>query len=269
MVITASAVKELREKTGVGMMECKKALVESNGNIEAAIKFLREKGLAKASKKAERTTAEGRVFTALSKDNKKAYMIEIACETDFVAKNASFIDLGNALVQELLDQSIPSLEGLNSMQIDNTSFEQYLANMVLKLGENIQIKSLKIFEAEQVFSYVHLTGKIGVLVGFDQQIDRPLGQDIAMHIAAAAPLYLNASLVPDEEIQKEKDIIKTQLANEGKPAQIIDKITEGKISKYFKEICLLDQVFVKDTNLTIKQLLENKANITDFLRLSF
>jgi elongation factor Ts len=262
MEITASLVKELREKTGVGLMNCKKALTESDGNFDNAIKYLREKGLASASKKAARSTNEGRIFIASEekKAPKKAIILELNCETDFVAKNNDFIELGNTLIQQLLNKADATLEDIN---------KETMSNAILKLGENISIKQFKTVNVEgSVSSYIHSNGKIGVIVTFSEPIDPELEKNIAMHIAATNPSYVHPNDVNKEEVESEKQIIRTQSQNEGKPEQIVEKIVEGRINKYFKEICLNEQPYIKDDKQSIKQLLPKNITITSFIRLS-
>ncbi len=269
MEITASLVKELREKTGVGMMDCKKALDHSQGNFEEAIKYLREKGMSAASKKSDRATQEGQVFTVTSSDGKNAVILEVNCETDFVANNDAFKGFGNALAQEILNASITGLEQLNSLSLQGKPYADVIAEAVLKLGENISVKRFeRVANAAHISSYVHMNGKIGVLVQFSDVIDSGLGRDIAMQIAASQPLYVRQEEVPAEEVAKESDIIKNQAINEGKPAAILDKVVAGKISKFFKDICLLEQVFIKDQDKTVGQLMKAPLTVVKFLRYS-
>jgi elongation factor Ts len=268
MTISAAMVKELRVKTGAGMMDCKKALTKSEGDIDAAVKFLREKGLSVASKKADREANEGRVFSIINKEGQLGVIVEVNCETDFVANSEPFLELGNKLSNiSMADVSIKAAEDLSNIEIENKSFKEFLAEYVLKVGENISIKRLnKVNSSGQLFTYIHMNGKIGVLLEFNQPVDDSLGQDISMHIAAASPSYLAMSDIDQSEIDKEKEIMKNHALNEGKPEKIIDRIVEGKIAKYCKEICLLEQVFVKDSDKTIKQILPAGIEILSFQR---
>ncbi len=265
MEITASLVKELREKTGVGMMDCKKALDHSGGNFEEAIKYLREKGLAAVSKKSDRTAKEGKAFTAV--EGQDAVIVEVNCETDFVANNTDFVAFGNAVAQTLLQSPGITLETLPNIAVGGKPFSEALSEAVLKLGENITVKRFERLNAPFVSSYVHTNGKIGVIVGFSAPVAGDLGRDVAMHVAASAPLYVNSKEVPESEIEKEKDIIKVQALNEGKPEAVVEKVIAGRINKFYKEICLVDQPFVKDQDKTVAQVL-GQVQATQFLRYS-
>ena len=265
MSISAAQVKELREKTGVGMMDCKAALAETNGDVEKAVQYLREKGMAAANKKSERSAKEGRVFT-VSKGSKGA-ILELNCETDFVASNEAFIALGNKLAAFVLEQDINDTDTLLSSDLDGKPVKEVLAEAVLKVGENLVPGRIQIAQTNGAFSeYIHSNGKIGVLIGFSEAIDSELGRDVAMHVAAAKPSYTRPEDVPSDELEGEKSVIRKQLENEGKPAAIIDKIVDGKINKYYKEICLLEQTFVKDPDKTIKALLPEGTTVEAFAR---
>ena len=269
--ITASAVQELRTKTGVGMMACKKALIEVNGDIKEAIKYLREKGLSNAAKKAERATKEGSVFIQISDDHKTGVILEINCETDFVAKNDDFLETGNYLAQTILAQNnVDHKDDLANLKLENfNNFQEYLSEKILKTGENLVVKNLQKIKTSGFLSqYIHLNGKIGVLVEFSAAVDSPLGKDISMQIAASNPLYVAPSDMPAADVEKEKEIIKKQVLNEGKPANIVDKIVLGKLSKYYKEVCLLEQAFVKNPDKAVKQILPAGIKINTFVRLA-
>ncbi|MBT3261762.1 elongation factor Ts [bacterium] len=269
--ITASAVQELRTKTGVGMMACKKALIEVNGDIKEAIKYLREKGLSNAAKKAERATKEGSVFIQISDDHKTGVILEINCETDFVAKNDDFLETGNYLAQTILAQNnVDHKDDLANLKLENfNNFQEYLSEKILKTGENLVVKNLQKIKTSGFLSqYIHLNGKIGVLVEFSADVDSTLGKDISMQIAASNPLYVAPSDMPAADVEKEKEIIKKQVLNEGKPANIVDKIVLGKLSKYYKEVCLLEQAFVKNPDKAVKQILPAGIKINTFVRLA-
>lgn len=270
MEITASLVKNLREKTGVGMMDCKKALSQANGDFEAAIKYLREKGLAKAATKADRQTKEGRFFTAVQPNGKKGVIIEINCETDFVAKNEAFLNFGSSLTNTILNQqNIRSMEDLTGLSVNQKPLNEAISELVLKIGENISVKRMDVYESTgKIAHYTHSNGKIAVLVEFQNDITDEIAKDVAMHIAAMNPIYVHPEQIPATEIASEKEIIKQQTLNEGKPAAVVDKIVEGRIVKYFKEVCVLDQEFVKDPKKTIKQLIAGNT-ITRFIRYAF
>lgn len=267
MSISAADVKALREKTGVGMMACKKALAQANGDIDAAVKHLREKGLAAATKKAERSTNEGSIVTLVSDDQTKSIILELNCETDFVSGNDQFKALGSEIAAAALAAGVDSVEGLSGLTIDGKDFKQYLSDAVLRLGENLSVKRLELILAPSLVNYVHMGGKIGVLVGFSQDAGE-VAQDVAMHAAAAAPSYLTADDVPSTDLDSEREILKKQVLAEGKPEAIVDKIVDGKIGKFYKENCLVEQSFVKDPSQQIKDVLPEGVSISLFRRYS-
>lgn len=276
---TAKDVKALREQTGCGMMDCKKALVEADGDMEKAVDFLREQGLAKQAKKASRVAAEGMAFAMTTEDHKKGVVIEVNAETDFVAKNADFQAFVNTCAQTVIDNNPADVEALlacNASGTDKTVAE-LLQEKVLVIGENIQIRRFKLMEGACV-AYVHAGGVIGVLVNFKTDLaDKPefvtYGKDVAMQIAALNTPYLKESDVPAEVLEHEKEIMKAEVVNSGKPEAIADKIVMGKIGKFYKENCLLDQAFVKENKISIQQYTNNTAKelggsieITEFVR---
>lgn len=266
--ITASLVKELREKTSVGMMDCKKALVETNGDFEAAIKYLREKGLSAAAKKSDRETKEGRVFATLSADAKLGAIVEVGCETDFVANNEAFSAFGNVVSAEVLAKRYTDLAALETATIEGKPFDTFSSDAVLKLGENLGVRRVAILEDAQLSSYIHSNGKIGILVAFTGAVDADLAKDIAMHIAASSPTCVRSEEVSTQDLEQEKNIIRAQLLNEGKPEAMVDKIVEGKIGKYYKDVCLLEQTFVKDQDKTVKEILPAGITVSKFIRYS-
>ena len=276
---TAKDVKALREQTGCGMMDCKKALVEADGDMEKAVDFLREQGLAKQAKKASRVAAEGMAFAMTTEDHKKGVVIEVNAETDFVAKNADFQAFVNTCAQTVIDNNHADVEALlacNASGTDKTVAE-LLQEKVLVIGENIQIRRFKLMEGACV-AYVHAGGVIGVLVNFKTDLaDKPefvtYGKDVAMQIAALNTPYLKESDVPAEVLEHEKEIMKAEVVNSGKPEAIADKIVMGKIGKFYKENCLLDQAFVKENKISVQQYTNNTAKelggsieITEFVR---
>lgn len=267
-VVTASLVKELREKTGVGMMDCKKALAETNGDFEAAITYLREKGLAAAAKKSDRETKEGRVFVSVSADGTRASVVEINCETDFVANNDAFLEFGNVVAAEVLANNYSDVSAVEAASINGKPFQTFVSEAVLKLGENLGVRRVDLLDGASVSSYIHSNGKIGVAVAFTGAVDAELGKDIAMQVAAAAPICARPEEVPTEELEKERSIVRAQLINEGKPEAMVDKIVDGKIGKYYKEVCLLEQTFVKDQEKTVKQILPAGVTVSRFIRFS-
>ena len=271
-MISASMVKDLREKTGVGMMDCKKALTETNGDIEKAIEYLREKGITKAAKKSSRIAAEGLVLAYVSKDNKVGAAIEVNSETDFVAKNEEFRTFVQALAKQVAINNPADVEALlNEEYIEEAGkkVSEVLTDKVAKIGENMNIRRFVRFETTDglVESYIHGNGKIAVLVNM-KNADTELAKDICMQVAAARPEYLDEASVPAERLAKEMEILKAQAINEGKPEAIAEKIVQGRIGKFYSEICLLDQEFVKNPDMKISDLLKSKnAEIVEFARI--
>ncbi len=259
MSITASMVKELRERTGSGMMECKKALVEANGDMEAAIEQMRKSGLAKADKKSDRTAAEGRVGVKVDADGKIAAMVDINCETDFVSKGDDFSAFVDSVTETLLANDIQNMEQLLGMKIsDGSTVEETRRSLIAKLGENITVRRFEKFISEGgVGCYSH-GGSIGVIVDLSKS-DPELAKDVAMHVAASKPLYVSEDQVPSDLIQKEKDIFVAQAEESGKPAEIIEKMISGRIKKFLAEITLLGQPFIKEDKISVGKLVEGKG----------
>ena len=262
---TAQDVKALREKTGCGMMDCQKALVQADGDMDKAIDFLREQGLAKQAKKASRIAAEGVAYATTSDDNSVGVVIEVNAETDFVAKNDSFMEFVKACAATVIEQNPADVEALLALQAagSDKTVAELLQEKVLTIGENIQIRRFERMEGTCV-AYVHAGGKIGVLVNFNTDLAaKPefvaYGKDVAMQIAALNTPYLTRDDVPAEVIDHEKEVMRQQVINEGKPEAIADKIVMGKINKFYKENCLVDQEFVKDNKLTVAQYTKNTA----------
>ena len=279
MAFTAQDVKALREKTGCGMMDCKKALTQADGDMDKAIDFLREQGLAKQAKKASRIAAEGVAYATTTADNKVGVVIEVNAETDFVAKNDSFMDFVKACAQTVMEQDPADVEALLALKASGSdqTVAEMLQEKVLTIGENIQVRRFERMEGACV-AYVHAGGKIGVLVNFDTDVaDKAefvaCGKDVAMQIAALNTPYLNRDEVPAEVLEHEKEVMRQQVLNEGKPEAIADKIVMGKINKYYKENCLVDQEFVKDNKSSVSQYVNSVAKqlggkiaITKFVR---
>ncbi len=269
MAITAALVKELRERTGSGMMECKKALVEANGDIDAAIEAMRKSGQAKAAKKAGRTAAEGVIVIKVA--DGAAAMVEVNCETDFVAKDESFAGFADAVAERALDSHIASIDDLAASALREgaaTSVNEAREALVAKLGENMAVRRFERIHASNgaIHHYSHGV-RIGVVVevvGGDEQ----LGKDLAMHIAASNPLCVSADEVPTENVDKEREIFSAQALESGKPENIVQKMVEGRLRKYLAEITLLGQPFVKDPDMTVEKLLQQKgAKVLQFRRL--
>lgn len=281
MGFTAQDVKSLREKTGCGMMDCKKALASSDGNMDKAIDFLREKGLAAAAKKSSRAAAEGLAVAYVNDKKDMGVAIEVNAETDFVAKNEAFKDFVKLCADTIMKENPKDVDTLlltNAIGQADT-IDSILKEKILTIGENIKIRRFVKYEGA-VSAYIHGDGKIGVLVKFNVEDKSKLnsefnvfGKDIAMQIAAANPSYLSRDDIPKEVSDHERKILKEQIVNDGKPESIAEKIVEGRMGKFYKEICLLDQVFVKDNDLNIRQYVDNfskeigtKISIASFVR---
>jgi len=260
MSITAAMVKELRERTGSGMMECKKALVEAKGDMEVAIENMRKSGLAKADKKSGRTAAEGVIGAKVSDDAKTVAMVDVNCETDFVAKGDDFVNFVNDITDALLSSDVETNEQLLTMKLSNgETVDDTRRALIAKLGENITIRRFVKFTAEGGNAcYLH-GSKIGVIVELAKN-DAELGKDVAMHIAAINPAYVSENEVPAEATEKEKGIFTAQALESGKPAEIVEKMISGRIKKFLAEITLLGQAFIKDDKTTVGKLLKSKDN---------
>lgn len=268
MNITAAMVKDLRTKTGAGMMDCKKALVEAEGDMEKAVDILREKGLSQAAKKASRVAAEGTVVFAMSDDKKVGALLEVNCETDFVGSNEDFRSLASAIAEQIIKVNPADVEALLASDMNGKTVKEQVTEAVAKIGENISVRRFTRYESADgaVYSYIHGGGKIGVLVEMTGGDDE-LGKDVAMQVAAANPSYLNRMEVPQAELEHEKEVLAVEARNEGKPEKIIEKMVIGRINKYYKEVCLVDQEFIKDSDLTISKLLKSKgAEVLRFTR---
>ena len=268
MAVTAALVKELRERTGAGMMECKKALVETGGDLEAAVEFLRKSGLAQADKKASRVAAEGKIALAVSDDHKTAVMVEVNCETDFVAKDDSFNAFAAAVARNALNENVADVDALMATDLDGSTVEEARQTLIAKIGENIQVRRFVRADSEGTLgAYVH-GGKIGVLVDLaDGEAD--LAHDLALHVAAMNPEFVSADDVPADVIAREKDILIAQAESSGKPAEIIEKMVTGRLRKHLSGITLLGQAFVKDGDVTVAKLLsQSGASVSGFDRLA-
>ena len=269
-MITASQVKELREKTGAGMMDCKKVLTETNGDEEKAIELLRERGIAKAAKKSDRIAAEGLVETYISEDGKIGVVVEVNAETDFVAKNEEFRSFVKDVAEQIAKENPADVETLlnqKSIKESDKTVSEVLTNKIATIGENMSIRRFVRFETEGLLeSYIHGDGKIAVLVEMENGTPE-LAKDICMQIAAARPEFLDRAAVPADRLAKEMEILKAQAMNEGKPADIAEKIVQGRINKFYGEVCLVEQEFVKDPDVKIGKLVESKgAKIVRFAR---
>ena len=269
-MVTASLVKELREKTGAGMMDCKKVLTETDGDMEKAIELLRERGIAKAAKKSGRVAAEGLVEAYISEDGKLGAIVEVNSETDFVGKNEEFKTFVKNVAKQVVEKNPKDVEDLLNQEAifeAGKTVNEALVGKIATIGENLTIRRFARFESKGLLeSYIHGDGKIAVLINMAKG-DKEVAKDLCMQIAAARPEYLNEQAVPAERVEKEKEILKVQTMNEGKPEQIAEKIVQGRIRKFFEEICLVDQVFVKDSNMKVSELLKQKdAEVVEFAR---
>lgn len=270
-MITAEQVKSLREKTGAGMMDCKKVLTETDGDMEKAMELLRERGIAKAAKKSDRIAAEGLVYALVSEDKKVGAVVEVNAETDFVAKNQEFRDFVADVAKQIVEKNPTDVEALleqESIVVPGKTVKEVLTDKIATIGENMSIRRFVRYESTGlVGSYIHGDGKIGVLVDMPKG-DDTLAKDICMQIAAARPEYLNETEVPADVLEKEMEILKAQAMNEGKPAEIAEKMVKGRIGKFYSEICLVDQAFVKNPDIKIKDLLaQSGADIVRFTRM--
>ncbi len=280
MAITAKDVAALREMTGVGMMDCKRALTEADGDTEKAIAILREKGLAAAAKKAGRIAAEGIVTSVVDMDKRVGVVLEVNAETDFVAKNEKFVKFVDTVAKTIINENPADLEALENCKAFGTDMTvvELLRDHILTIGENMKIR--RFIRLEGVLaSYVHGGGRIGVMVQFETDADPSnetfarMGKDVAMQVAAANPLYLDRDSVPADVIANEKEILTQQAINEGKPANIAEKMVAGRIQKYYKEFCLVEQEFIKDTDTTVAKYIDSVAKdlgcsikVTGFVR---
>ena len=269
-MITAEQVKILREKTGAGMMDCKKVLTETNGDEEKAIELLRERGIAKAAKKSDRIAAEGLVTTYVTDDHKVGVVVEVNAETDFVAKNEEFRSFVQDVAKQVADKKPLTVEELlnqNSIVEPDKTVQDVLTNKIATIGENMSIRRFERFETQGLIeSYIHGDGKIGVLVEMEGG-NSDLAKDVCMQIAAARPEYLDRESVPQDRVEHEMEILKAQAVNEGKPEAVAEKIVQGRIGKFYGEICLVEQDFVKDPDQKVGKLVESKgAKIVRFAR---
>ena len=256
--ITAAMVKELREKTGAGMMDCKKALTENDGDMGKAADWLREKGISKAAKKAGRIAAEGAVYAYVSADEKVGVLLEINCETDFAAKNEQFVALEKEIAEHIAKTSPKDLEALENSELNGKKVSDIITEATATIGEKISLRRFERYETSDIVaSYIHMGGKIGVIVELAGG-DAALGKDVAMQVAASSPMAVDRNGVDASALEHEKEVLRKQALEEGKPENIVDKMVMGRISKFYKEVCLVEQIFVKD--------LEGKKTIKDILK---
>ena len=270
-MITAALVKELREKTGAGMMDCKKVLTETNGDLEKASELLRERGIAKAAKKSGRIAAEGLVEAYISEDGKVGAVVEVNSETDFVAKNEEFKAFVADVAKQVAEKNPATVEELlaqESIAVAGKTVQEVLIDKIATIGENMSVRRFARFETADgmVEKYIHGEGKIAVLVN-TKNADKELAKDVCMQIAAARPEFVDRNSVPADRVEKEMEILKAQAMNEGKPAEIAEKMVQGRIGKFYGEICLVEQPFVKNPDEKVSKLLEAKgASVVEFAR---
>lgn len=268
--ITAQMVKELRETTGAGMLDCKKALQEAEANMEKAIDILREKGLAKAAKKADRVAAEGLVTIEVNADHTAAAIVEVNSETDFVAKNEKFVALVKNVANAILAAEPKSLEEALQVQAEGGTVEAVINEGIATIGEKLSLRRFEVLtktDADSFGAYSHMGGRIGVLTLVEGSTDEQAAKDVAMHIAALAPRYLDESEVPADVLEHEKKVLTEQALNEGKPANIVEKMIVGRINKFLEEITVVKQKFVKDDSLTVEKFVASKGGkLAKFVR---
>lgn len=260
-------IKKLRESTGAGMVECKKALEEANNDLDKAIDILRKKGIAKAAKRADRVANEGVIKTKVSEDGKKVFILELNSETDFVARNDQFQNFAQEVLNLAVKEDISDLDQILSLKMNDLSVKEALDNLSGTIGEKLALNKIAAISGQSVAAYSHMGGKIAAIVSLDKENKEELALEVAMQVAATNPKYIKSDEVNPEEIEREKNIYREQLLKEGKPEQIIEKILEGKMSKYYSEVCLLHQEYIKEEKKTIKDIL-GEANIISFIRYS-
>ena len=268
MAISAKLVKELREKTGAGMMDCKKALIETDGDLDKAVDYLRENGIAKAAKKADRIAAEGAVY--ITSEGNEAVIVEINSETDFVARNEAFQTLVKNIASHILATKPADVETLYNSEIDGESVTSVMNNAVATIGEKLSIRRFIVetkTDNDAFGQYMHMGGRIGVLTVVEGTTDEEIAKDVAMHAAALNPKYVSREDVDQSELDHEREVLRQQALNEGKPEKIVDKMVEGRVRKFLEEICIVDQPFVKDSDQTVQQYLNTKnASLRSFVR---
>lgn len=269
MAVTAQMVKELRAKTGAGMMDCKKALVETDGNIDAAVDFLREKGLSSAAKKADRIAAEGTTF--ILEQGNDAVLVEVNAETDFVAKNEGFQTLVRELAEHLLATKPATVEEATASTMPNgLNVADHISNAIAKIGEKITLRRFVVrtkTDNDAFGPYLHMGGRIGVLVTLEGSTDAQAAKDVAMHVAALNPQFISRDEVSEDDVDRERKVLTEQALNEGKPENIVAKMVEGRLGKYFEEVCLLEQSFVKNSDQKVKDFVKTTGGtVTEFVR---
>lgn len=272
MAITAADVSKLRKMTGAGMMDCKKALTEANGDFDAAIDIIRKKGQAIANKRSDRDASEGVVLSRVTADGKKGAILVLNCETDFVAKNESFIALAQSILDLALSSNAANVEDVMGLTLDGIAVKDVITHQIGVIGEKLDLPYYDVIKAESVVAYIHPGNKLATLVGFNKGgVEVQVGRDVAMQVAAMNPVSVNRDSVPQSVIDKELEIAKEQTRLEGKPEEMVEKIALGRLSKFFKESTLLEQIFVKDGKISVKEYIQKadkELTVTEFKRFS-
>ncbi|HHU00387.1 MAG: translation elongation factor Ts [Bacteroidota bacterium] len=272
MAITAADVSKLRKMTGAGMMDCKKALTEANGDFDAAIDIIRKKGQAIANKRSDRDASEGVVLSRVTADGKKGAILVLNCETDFVAKNESFIALAQSILDLALSSNAANVEDVMGLTLDGIAVKDVITHQIGVIGEKLDLPYYDVIKAESVVAYIHPGNKLATLVGFNKGgVEVQVGRDVAMQVAAMNPVSVNRDSVPQSVIDKELEIAKEQTRLEGKPEEMVEKIALGRLSKFFKESTLLEQIFVKDGKISVKEYIQKadkELTVTEFRRYS-
>lgn len=271
MAITAADVSKLRKMTGAGMMDCKKALEESNGDFDKAVEIIRKRGQLVASKRADREASEGVVLAKTNNNATLGVIIVLNCETDFVAKNENFINFAQGILQAALENNPANLDALKQIKLDGRTIGERVTEQIGIIGEKLELSYFDKIEAAQVVPYIHPGNRLATLVGLSKTVDAQVGKDVAMQVAAMSPVAVDKADVPADLIEKEKEIGREQARNEGKPENMLDKIAEGKLNKFFKESTLLNQDFTKDSSKTVRQYLQEAdkdLKVTGFVRYS-
>lgn len=272
MAITAADVSKLRKMTGAGMMDCKKALTEANGDFDAAIDIIRKKGQAIANKRSDRDASEGVVLSRVTADGKKGAILVLNCETDFVAKNESFIALAQSILDLALSSNAANVEDVMGLTLDGIAVKDVIIHQIGVIGEKLDLPYYDVIKAESVVAYIHPGNKLATLVGFNKGgVEVQVGRDVAMQVAAMNPVSVNRDSVPQSVIDKELEIAKEQTRLEGKPEEMVEKIALGRLSKFFKESTLLEQIFVKDGKISVKEYIQKadkELTVTEFRRYS-
>ena len=270
--ITAAEVNKLRQQTGAGMMDCKKALTQAEGDFDKAIEIIREKGMAIAKKRSDREASEGIVFSKATEDGKKGFIISLNCETDFVAKNDDFKNLGEKILDLALEKQPKDLDELKKLELDGLPVDDQIVEQTAVIGEKLQLSYYDYLEAAKVLSYIHMDNKLATLVGLNEaDVDDQVGKNVAMQVAAMQPVAIDKDGVPEDVKEKELEIGRKQAQAEGKPENILDKIAQGKLGKFMKENTLLNQEYIKDSKKTVQQYLKEQKEgltVTDFKRYS-